>query len=137
MMKTYPKGSDILVSKYFHAREFDCPCTNPECTETHIDDVMLSQADAMRDELGCPVIITSGNRCKAYQADLKARGFETAAGPSQHEEFHAFDCRTGKHTGDQLEQVARRHGFFAVGVGKTFVHCDMRNDKMRRWVYSY
>lgn len=137
-MKTFQKGSKEMASRHFMACEFDCPCTDIACTTTMLDEQLLDQADAMRDELGCPMEITSGNRCAFYQAQLKSRGYETAVGISQHQLGKAFDCKTATHTGDALEQVARRHGFQSVGVGKRFIHADMRMDKPgRRWTYSY
>jgi uncharacterized protein YcbK (DUF882 family) len=136
-VKSYPKGSQDLVSKHFKAHELDCPCSAETCKETLVDCQMMEQMDAIRDEMGVPVKITSGNRCAAHQAELKARGCETAVGISQHELGMAVDFETGQHTGEELEQVARRHGFVAVGVGKRFIHADMRADKIRRWTYSY
>lgn len=136
-MRSYPKGDATLVSKYFQAHELDCRCSYPDCETTYVDDDLMAKADALRDAVGCPVVITDGNRCPRYQQDLKARGYETSSGVSQHELFKALDLTTGRHTGLELEAAARKVGFKAVGVGKTFIHADLRDDKERRWSYSY
>lgn len=136
-MQTFQKGSEEFVSKDFRAREFDCPCTDPECIQTSIDPTLIQMLQNTRDILAVPMHITSGNRCAAYQQILKDRGYETASGISTHQEFKAADFTTGQHSGEELETAARTAGFKAVGVGKTFVHCDTRDDKERRWTYSY
>lgn len=134
-MTSYPKGSDQAISENFKVNEFDCPCKG--CKETVIDDDLITRLETLRKALGCPLKITSGFRCANHQAELRREGYETAKGVSQHELGRAADVMTEAHTGDQIEALARRAGFRAVGVGKHFVHLDLRADKDRRWTYSY
>lgn len=134
-MKTYSKGSDEFISKYFKAREFDCPCK--QCLETLIDEDLPIRADVLRERLGSPLFITSGYRCPEHQTTLRTQGFETAPGISQHELGKAMDCQTHEHTGEEIELAARAVGFMSIGVGAHFCHLDLRADRKRRWTYSY
>lgn len=134
-IKTFPKGTREKVAANFLAHEFDCPCEFPECKETLINEELPRLLQAMRDEMHCRIDITNGYRCQAYQDDLAKRGYETAT-KSMHLEGGAADISSRKHKGYELEEIARAAGFKAVGVGKTFIHCDVRNDKERRWGYK-
>lgn len=134
MLKTYPRNSTEQISKHFKAHEFDCPCG---CHDTQLDSDLLEKADALRDRCGIPLQITSGYRCEKYQEELKLKGYETAKGISQHQIGRAFDCKAQGLTGLELEAYARSVGFMAVGVGKAFIHCDLRDARERRWTYSY
>ncbi len=91
----------------------------------------------MREALRKPLAITSGYRCHAYQQELKARGYETAVGVSQHELGRAADLVCPDLTGEELARTARACGFKAVGTGRKFIHVDLRADKERAWNYSY
>lgn len=133
----YPKGSAIKVGKHFEALEFDCKCSDTSCSRTVIDMDLISKLDAVHEDLGCAVHITSGNRCAAYQKKLKEEGYETAVGISQHQLGRAADFRTNKHSGDELAAAARRAGFKAVGIGKRWMHADLRSDRERCWYYKY
>ncbi len=131
----YTKGSSARVGRHFKAHEFDCPCTH--CEGTSIDPELVKLLDKLRDALRSPIQITSAYRCDWYQSDLKRRGYETAKGLSTHQMGQAADLLSGSLTGAELEAAARKVGFRAVGVGKKFVHVDMRSDKDRRWKYTY
>jgi uncharacterized protein YcbK (DUF882 family) len=131
--RSHLKNSCEFISKNFQAFEFDCPCKR--CKETIIDYDLPALVQKIRDACNCPVQITSGYRCGKYQDQLRAEGLETSTGISQHEKGRAADIWTGKHSGEELEKIARRIGFRAVGVGKAFIHVDLRDDKDRRWTY--
>lgn len=132
-IEIYPKGSLERISEHFAAKEFDCPCSN--CARTWIDDLLPKRLDAMREQAGSAILITSGYRCEKHQDELKAKGYETASGLSTHEMGKAADIRTGKHSGAELETLARNAGIRAVGIGKTWIHIDLRGPEMRRWFY--
>ena len=134
-MRSYSKGSDEQISQHFRAYEFDCKCLI--CTKTIIDDDLLDLLDVLRDELGFPIIVTSGYRCDAYQRQLTDVGYETSSGRSEHQEGRAADIKTGHHSGEELEKAARKVGFKTVGRGSVFIHVDLRADKVRAWKYSY
>lgn len=128
-----PAGANIQLSKSFSSAEFeDITCSY---VILHLD--LIAKLQALREHLMAPIKITSGFRSSTKQAALKAAGYETAAGPSTHEYGCAADINAyGRFTGAQLETAARAVGFKAVGVAKTWIHVDLRADKVRRWEYK-
>ncbi len=133
MLLTYPKGSNDRLSTHFAVSEFACPC--PQCTETKIDSDLIDKLQAFRHKAG-PLRVNSGYRCPAYQDELRARGYETSAGPSQHTLGRAADVMRADEgsIGLDLEACARASGFSSVGVGHSWVHVDLRPG-YRRWEY--
>ena len=71
----------------------------------------------------------------AHQLAIKDSGIQTAVGISTHELAEAVDIRTGKHTGEELAEVARKCGIKALGIAPTWLHLDLRSDKEREWRY--
>ena len=51
-------------TKNFKVSEFACKC----CGENKIDQRVIDMAQALRDELGAPVIVNSGYRCEKHNA---------------------------------------------------------------------
>jgi uncharacterized protein YcbK (DUF882 family) len=131
---TYPKDSNVQLSTHFNVSEFKCPCDS--CKQTLIDKILISQLEAMRTLLGSKLTVTSGYRCEDYQRELRLKGYETSTGISTHQLGKAADVSDGVTPGHELEDLARRVGFMSVGVGKHFVHLDLRPE-YRRWTYSY
>jgi uncharacterized protein YcbK (DUF882 family) len=133
---TFRKGSDAKLSDHFTSNEFDCACNSAVC-ETQIDEDLITKLEALRAQTG-PLKINSGYRCQAYQDELRARGYPTSAGPSTHSEGRAADVEptNTRLAGVTIEPLARAAGFMAVGVAPTWIHVDLRNDKIRRWTYA-
>lgn len=139
-MKSYPKGIETQISEHFKSTEFDCHCSVPTCNITGIDSGLISLLEKLRSVSGGPIRINSGYRCAQEQAALKAKGYETAAGVSQHQLGGAADIMfTGAHEstpGTQIEALARQAGFTSVGVGHNWCHVDIRAG-YRRWEYKH
>lgn len=135
MVKTYSKESNERISDHFRIGEFVCPCTN--CKETKIDSDLVDKLEALRKKIGKPLKINSGYRCENYQNELRLRGYETAVGVSQHTEGRAADVMSedSRLSGTSLEALARSVGFTSIGVGHSWIHCDLRAG-YRRWEYS-
>jgi uncharacterized protein YcbK (DUF882 family) len=131
----YPKHSKEMVSEHFSVSELRCPCD--ECSITLVDPELVRRLERMRGLLGGPLRINSGYRCENYQHQLRLRGYETAIGVSQHTLGKAADVMCAREilSGGQLERLAREAGFTSVGVGHSFVHCDLRPG-VRRWEYK-
>lgn len=128
-----PANVDVKLSKNFSSKEFG----DGVSSWTLIDMRLVAKLQKLRDHLMCPIKVTSGYRSDVKQAALKAKGYETATGPSTHGYGCAVDISTrGRHTGEQLERAARLVGFKAVGVGTGWIHIDIRVDKERRWEYT-
>lgn len=130
----YKKKEGRKLSDHFISDEFDCACG--QCLFTLIDLALVERLEQVRTLLSAPIRINSGYRCQNYQAELRARGYETAVGISQHQLGKAADIMSEPITGLEIEKAARKAGFKAVGVGGTWVHVDMRDDKERRWEYT-
>lgn len=124
-------GDDCNVSPFFNTKEFACHCG---CVMQKIAVVLVHRLTQARIDLGAPIKITSGYRCHARQAALKAQGYETAAGVSQHELGNAADLQTSN-MADLLISV-KNSGFKAIGLSSRFIHVDIRDDKERRWSYA-
>lgn len=135
MINKYPKGQPSAVGPNFKSTEFDCPCD--KCKETLISLELVSMLESLRALKGGSLKINSGYRCSNYQEDLKRRGYDTAKGISTHERGEAADITDGVTPGYELEDLAKKVGFKAIGVGKHFIHVDMRLDKVRKWKYNY
>ena len=129
----YLKNSNTKLSTHFNSNEFDCKCD--DCKETIVDPALIVHLEAMRAILGTSITITNGYRCANYQQQLRIRGFETSKGPSSHEAGIAADVTNGISLGIELAEAADRAGFKNVGIGKSFVHVDLRPNGPRRWKY--
>lgn len=134
---TWEKGRDVRFSTYFYAHEFECRCTNDSCREQRINVDLISKLNKIRIDLGSPIIINSGFRCAAKQQELLDKGYEAApVGTSQHELGRALDISPlDPKKLVELKNLAAEQ-FMSLGLANTFVHVDLRNDKIRRWKYG-
>ncbi len=127
------KGDVFPLSAHFSSAEFTCSCKHTSCTEQKASKKLLGLLEQVRKDVDAPVRINSGFRCAAKQQDLRAAGYETAAGTSQHELGNAADLQTADMA--SLLRACKAH-FQAVGAANSFVHVDTRSDKVRYWSYS-
>lgn len=108
-------------SRYFSARELACPC----CNKVGMEDSFLDRADKLREGLGRPLILHSAYRCEKHNADPKVGGKKG----SYHPKGRAMDIQAftaaEKH---ELVAAGIRYGFRGIGIGKTFVHLDDREE---------
>jgi uncharacterized protein YcbK (DUF882 family) len=125
-------GEDVQLSKNFNSKEFESP--DKEGIQV-ISAVLVRRLEILRKAIGRPIVITSGFRSRAYQEDLKARGYQTAKGISSHERGIAVDIKKD-YEHDPLLECECLNLFPAVGVAKGFIHVDLRDDKQRFWRYS-
>ena len=143
-IRSYPRGSQVRIQPNFRALEFDCACDDSKCKTTQVDDDLVLALQLIHDKTGGPVHVLEGYRCAKRQQWLRdqrnADGtpkYQTAIGRSPHEDGRAADIKTYIHPGHELEAFAAQAGVKAIGVGKRFIHIDMRRDKTRRWTYPY
>jgi hypothetical protein len=133
----WKKGTKLALSKHFDADEFDCSCQHAECVWQHLSEELVDRLERVREEVNMPLWINSACRCHQKQEDLKAAGYETAVGRSPHEMDEKAPCRAADvRCADmaKLEAACKKH-FMAVGTAKSFIHVDLRSDKVRRWGY--
>lgn len=126
----WKRGEVNHLNSYFTTREFTCLCG--VCVDQHISKELIEKLLAVRLALGEPIGVHAGFRCHAHQEALKALGYETALGVSQHELGNAADI-TATNMGSLLS--ACKQEFQAIGVANTFIHVDTRSDKPRAWSY--
>lgn len=130
----WKKGEDLVLSKYFHTKEFTCRCNFPDCFKQRISKSLITKLDLVRKDIGQPLIITSGFRCVKYQSFLRAAGVNSVvAKKSTHELGDAADIipQDGKIEG--FESVCSKQ-FDSIGIAKNFLHVDLRIG-LRRWKY--
>lgn len=118
--------------KYFKLTEFECHCG--VCKPQMMNEQFLDMLDAVREEYGAPITVTSGFRCARWQAKLRKDGLETAHGKSSHEtgqaaDLHAEDMVKLK---DAVDKIFSR---YSIAPAITFIHVDNREGGPRRWAY--
>lgn len=129
------KREFFKLDKYFNTEEFQCQCTHESCVEQRISAELVDKLYAIREELGRPLKVTSGFRCEKHQADLRKAAVNTVvAKKSTHELGDAADIRPADRNMEGFEELCDPW-FFSIGIAKTFLHVDLRDDKERRWNY--
>jgi uncharacterized protein YcbK (DUF882 family) len=116
------------LTKNFGRRELKCPC----CDQCEMDPEFMKKLQELRDIMGRPMSINSGFRCASHN---EAVGGSKA---SRHRIGLAADCSTVDWSSTDLYRLikeAQALGFKGIGIGKTYVHLDMRDDKAKMWVY--
>lgn len=130
--KDYKKSTQL--GTYFSTKEFQCKCRNKDCVEQQVEIDLINKLDDLREELGLPITVTSGFRCRKHQVKIRASGISTVVAwkTSSHEEGGAADitCSDMK----KLKKLAPKY-FKAIGLAEDFIHVDLRADKTRRWKY--
>jgi uncharacterized protein YcbK (DUF882 family) len=129
----WAKEEKAKLSAHFSTEEFECKCALETCGPQRVSARLVALLEETRTDYGLPIRVTSGFRCQGYQAQLRAQGYETAKGLSQHELGRAADIAG---TDMRLLEVAASEYFKAIGIARTFVHVDLRADKERRWTYK-
>lgn len=112
------------LSSNFSREEFECNCG------CGFDDVVIALVDVLqeaREELGCPITVTSACRCKEYNSKV------SVASKSQHLLGTAADIQVSGCTPDYVykyfnDKYPNKYG---IGKYKSFVHIDVRRRKAR------
>ena len=89
-----------------------CQCRHEKCDKRSVDQESLNKIQLIRDDLGQPMIITSGGRCQHHQNEIDKTE------PSDHQLQKAVDvlCTTGMQE-TKLKVLAGRHGATRVAGG--------------------
>lgn len=96
--------------------------------EFYFDPQFNDALQALRDNLGGPIVITSGHRSVAH--NRKVGGVSN----SQHLKI-ATDIGFGRYTRAQLLRAAVQAGFRGLGLGGSFLHVDLRPNPVM-WIYQ-
>lgn len=129
-----PRGGMFRLSEHFWAYEFDCSCQ--KCEKTLVSQELVDLLEKLRELTNYPITITSGCRCAQKQEALRKAGYETATGISSHEKGLAADIVCGAFDGKMLAALAKKAGFKNIGIGRRFIHVDVRAGGPREWGYK-
>jgi hypothetical protein len=121
--KTYKKGADTKLSENFSVYEFACQ-GNGCCTETPIDDQLVTYLQMIRDHFGAKVTISCGHRCEIHNAEVP-----NAATRSRHIFGWAADIHVEGVKPIEVARYAESIGVKGIGHYDTFVHIDTRTEK--------
>lgn len=122
-VRTFKRGEDIQLTKNFHLSEMECKCG---CGTTKVSGKHMQELQAFRDEIGVPIDITSGYRCRSH--NIRSGGVTY----SQHLTGTATDIVTAKYSPDKIYQLADAR-FAGVGKYEGMTHVDSRENGPARW----
>ena len=119
----------------FNYTEFDSP--DELGSGKNMSPKILEMLDQAREKFDKPIKITSGYRTKAYNEDLKARGYK-ASKNSSHLKGLAVDihCNNSKDR-FELVDILLDVGFNRIGIANTFIHADIDEDKPTHLIWTY
>lgn len=109
--------------RFFKMAEFACKHCG-ELPPQGMNEVLLAKLDELRDRIGEPIIVTSGYRCPAHNAEVGG------VSNSQHVLGNAADIVCENVSVDELADVAAAIGFDGIGRYRDdgFVHVDCRDN---------
>lgn len=123
LVERYNKGQRVRLSTNFVSTEFDCKCSNPDCTHTMVSETLVGILQSIRNESSSPMYINSGYRCSKHNA---AVGGATS---SYHMQGRAADVRVEGKTPLEVAQMAEKYGATGIIVYENFTHIDDRPNK--------
>ena len=113
-----------------------CTCGHPDCDQRSVDQPSLNNLQKIRDDIGVPLIVTSGGRCSNHPNEI------TKKYPGDHQKCKAVDIKcTSSNLETKLKVLSGRHGATRVAGGYKdgFVHISWtetdRTD-VPTWSYS-
>jgi len=121
--------------KYFKRSEFDSP--DEKGSGDEMCPAFLQKLDEARAMAGIPFKITSGYRTQAHHDDLTRRGYQTSK-TSAHLKGLAADIRVKDSRSRWLILNALiLSKFNRIGIGKSFIHCDVDETKTGKVIWTY
>lgn len=112
---------------FFKRSDFNCQQTG----ENRMEDDFIYMLDELREKCGWPFFVTSGFRDPSHSVERKKPKGGT------HTLGIAADIRVTN--GKQRHEIVKHAmvmGFTGIGIAKTFVHVDMREDTPVLWTYE-
>ncbi len=120
----------FYMPKHYTPADFACHCG---CGFDAADADLIEKLDDLTDLWGKKLAITSGCRCEAH--NKKVGGVSASPHLSGRAvDFLVSDART-RYT---ILQLALHQSFSGIGIGKTFMHLDVKEGEGRpgAWVYG-
>lgn len=113
----------MKLTKNFDAYEFDCPCG--QCDGGKIDMDFVERLQLLRDRLKQPVYISSGFRCDLHNSRISGSSADSLHIHGLAVDIHARDPEYKY----RLLEIAFSLGFTGIGVYKSHIHLDMRENE--------
>ena len=112
-------NNDFQITKNLFHDEIRCKCSKITCNFTLYADELVHGFQDMRDELNCPLFVTSGFRCEMHNKSVG--GHEN----SYHKRGMAIDImRPSKVPWAEFSRVARSHFDRTIEYHEeNFIHC--------------
>jgi zinc D-Ala-D-Ala carboxypeptidase len=128
------------LTENFSLSEVQCKCG--QCKGGgRISPDLMEKLQAMRNETGQPITITSGIRCRQHPESIKrptSSHIPLKLGDSEGKVGHAVDIATGSaRRRFFLLEAAFDAGFERIGIGRTFLHLDNDFQKAQDVVFDY
>ena len=116
--------------KYFTYEEFDSPDVQGSGQMMSKDLILI--LESVRNELGKPVVITSGYRTEAHNEKVGGKP------NSSHLKGLAADiaCKDSKYRFELVRELME-HGIDRIGIGNTFIHIDIDDSKSSDVIWTY
>jgi len=116
-----------MTFKYFKKSDFDCQ----ETGENRMEDEFIHALDALREVCGWPFVVTSGYRDPSHSVERNKPN-----GGGTHTMGIAADIKvTNGKQRHEIVKNAMAMAFTGIGIAKTFVHVDQREDTPVLWTY--
>ena len=123
-----------MTWKNFKLEEFSCK----HCGKNEINHKLIDKLQLLRDDLGFPLVISSGYRCSEHPIEAKK------SKPGTHAEGIAVDIAVSHEKAIHVVYKAIAHGFKGIGVNQKgngrFIHLDiaeMGDSRPRPHIWSY
>jgi zinc D-Ala-D-Ala carboxypeptidase len=120
--------------KNFKLEEFSCK----HCGKNEINHKLIDKLQLLRDDLGFPLVISSGYRCSEHPIEAKK------SKPGTHAEGIAVDIAVSHEKALEVLYKGIAHGFKGIGVNQKgngrFIHLDigeMEDGRPRPHLWSY
>lgn len=122
--------ADNLDLKYFKLSEFDSP--DEPNSGSKMDKKFLEKLDYARHNAGIPFKINSGYRTKAWNSKVGGR-----VGSSHIKGLAADIAYNGSRDRYIIVKSLMEVGITRIGIGKSFVHCDVDKQKDQEVIWLY
>ena len=120
--------------KNFKLEEFSCK----HCGKNEINHKLIDKLQLLRDDLGFPLVISSGYRCSEHPIEAKK------SKPGTHAEGIAVDIAVSHEKALEVLYKGIAHGFKGIGVNQKgngrFIHLDIgeiEDGRPRPHLWSY
>jgi len=125
-MLMVPKYMNTEVAYKLSNYEFQCKCTEPDCTWSVIHHELISGWNALRKQHGKPLRVNSGFRCQKHNSKPEIKGVPT----SRHSSGMAIDIFIGDLNPVDKALIIKRAKeiFYFVKVYPVFIHCQVEPD---------